>query len=148
MLEFHNVYTTNEAVDVLWKLLVERSEEDDKSINISHRKLPSREDHEKYIVSHIYYVWNLVSDEGRWVGYISITQKNEIGIVLFISERGKGYGKRIIQKLLDETQPLPEKKGERTGYFIANINPLNKRSIKLFEGLGFSHIQNTYKLDD
>lgn len=146
MIEFHDVYKTSGASDVLWALLVER--EDDQNVNISHKTLPSREKHEEFIASDPYYVWSLVSHEGRWIGYINVTRHNEIGIRLFIAERGNGYGRVVLQKLLDEFQPLPAKRGRRPGHFVANINPLNERSICLFSKLGFIHMQNTYGLID
>jgi L-amino acid N-acyltransferase YncA len=31
--------------------------------------------------------------------------------------------------------------------FLANINPANARSIRMFEKMGFGHIQNTYRLE-
>ncbi len=30
--------------------------------------------------------------------------------------------------------------------YLANINPRNDASIAMFQGLGFTHIQNTYEL--
>ena len=146
MIEFHDVYTTDGAADVLWALLVERSEENDQNVNISHRALPSREEHDEFISSKPYYVWNLISIDSRWLGYVSVTWRNDIGIVLFTTERGNGYGKLSIRKLLDEVHPLPAQKGQRPGHFVVNINPFNERSIRLFDGFGFKHCQNTYEL--
>ena len=46
---------------------------------------------------------------------------------------------------MDEYDLFPPIPSERVGKFIANINPLNTKSIEMFERLGFKHIQNTYK---
>ncbi len=144
MIEFHDVYATNGASDILWALLVERS--DTKKYNISHHTLPRRDEHEEFIASKPYWVWNLVSVDGKWVGSINITWRNEVGIMLFIAERGLGYGKMILRKLIEEIPPLAAKKSLRPGAFVANINPRNERSIRLFSECGFAHIQNTYRL--
>ena len=144
MIEFHDVHATKEASGVLWDLIVERDGEQD--VNISHQSMPSRAEHEAFILSDPFYLWKLVSYAGRWVGYVSVTKLNEIGIVLFMAERGQGYGKIILQKLLDEIQPLPPLPGRRSGCFLANINPENERSIRLFSASGFRLIQHTYRL--
>ena len=31
--------------------------------------------------------------------------------------------------------------------FLANVNPRNKKSIAMFEAMGFRHLQNTYELN-
>ena len=126
-------------------MLVERSEENDPYINISHRALPSKEEHEAFVESKPFYIWNLIKANNVWLGYVSVTWRNEIGIILFIKHRNKGYGKEALKGILME-KPLNAIKSKRPGHFVANINPLNDKSIRLFEGLGFSHCQNTYEL--
>lgn len=147
MIEFRDVYNTKDAVDVLWKLLVERSNEDDQYINISHRKLPTYEEHVDFCrSSYPYYLWCLVYDGDECLGSVNITYHNEIGIVLFQKHRGKGWGCKVLEQLLAEHKPLSAKPGNRTGHFVANINPKNERSVRLFESFGFKHVQNTYEL--
>ena len=138
------------ANDILWELLVERSEEDDPSVNISHRKLPTRQAHDRWVetwftrFAHFYLIRDKIIN--KWAGYISLTTRNEIGIVLFVMARGKGIGTKALETFLRTTEPLAPVPGERSGNFLANINPRNERSIKLFARAGFTHIQNTYAL--
>ena len=146
-IQLHDAYTTPGAVDVLWDLLVERSTEDDPNTNISHRSLPLRAEHEKFCERRPYHVWLLVKIEGEWVGCVSVTMRNEVGIVLFRKHRGQGYGKAALNALLEHVTPLPAEASVRPGHFVANINPKNRRSIHLFRSLGFRHIQDTYALE-
>lgn len=141
-----DVYTAPEAAQILYELLRERSAEDDPFVNISHRRLPTLMEHVRFFHSKPYRLWALIEVESRYVGYMSITKRNEIGIVLFMAERGKGYGRQALQLLLAQHQPLPAIPSERSGHFLANINPLNARSIRLFGGLGFKLLQHTYQL--
>ena len=146
MIELASVYKVQEAPKILYDLLVERSTEDDPFINISHRKLPTWREHLKFFDSHPYHKWFLIYSDEVPVGTCYISKKNEIGIVLLQKHRKKGYGLEAVNKLVTEYKPLKEIPGIRSGQFIANINPKNEPSIRLFSKLGFSHISNTYRL--
>lgn len=142
-----DVYEASDAVKVLYRLLEERSTENDPHINISHRKLPSWAQHNEFFFSRPFVVWYLIDVDGDWVGYISVTRRNEIGVFLFRAFRGKGYGTAAVKMLIEKVEPMPTIASERVGRFLANINPKNKASIAMFKKLGFHHIQNTYEFD-
>lgn len=149
-LSLKSVYSHYEHVShiqILYNLLKERSTEDDEYTNISHRKLPKYQDHVEYVNRHPYALWFLAMENNECLGSISLTKRNEIGVVLFKKYRGKGYGTRILELFLAENEPLPEEKGQRSDGFIANINPKNEASIRLFKKFGFEHVQNTYQLE-
>lgn len=144
-----NIYDENIqhlAILELYHLLKERSVENDPYVNISHRKLPSFHEHRLHVLNRPHPYWYLIyADES--IGSINLTMRNEIGIVLFQKHRGKGYGKQALQLFIETHEPLPAVPSLRAGHFLANINPLNQASISLFEGMGFKHIQNTYKYE-
>jgi len=145
--ELVNVYDVQDSPVLLYRLLQERSTEDDPYINISHRKLPTWREHLKFFDSKPYRRWYLIQTLGeRYAGTCYLTRQNEIGIVLFREHRGNGYGLHAVNKLITEHKPLKAIPGKRSGQFIANINPNNQRSIRIFQRLGFTHIQNTYEL--
>ena len=144
MIEFHDVYTTYGASQILWDLLLERAEEHDVNISFT---MPTRQAHEAFIKDTPYAHWYLAEDEGDWFGSVNASWYNEIGIWLFREHRGKGLGRPILKKILAEADVLPGIPGERSGHFIANIHPQNDRSIHLFKSLGFKHIQQTYSLE-
>ena len=146
MIDLVHVHKEPEATKFLYALLRERSSEDDKYVNISHRALPPFDEHERFVRSRPYRYWYLIRSEGEWVGYISCTKLNEIGIVLMRAHRRRGYGKQALARFVAEHKPLPAIPARRSGRFLANINPANAPSIALFHGAGFTHLQNTYAL--
>ena len=132
------------AVDVLYEILSERA--GDSKVNISHD--PSSvtyESHKAFVESHPYQAWYILENESAEpVGSLYLTKPprpsvagNEFGIFIRKKFRGQGYGKRAIQSAMAHHGP---------GRYLANIFPENYRSIELFQGLGFRHIQNTYEL--
>ena len=144
MIEFHDVYSTRGSSQILWDLMLERTNAHEVNISFS---MPSREEHEAFIKHSPYALWYLVEDEDDWIGYVYASWSNEIGIWLFRENRGEGHGTQILRKFLSEVSPLPGVPGKRHSHFVANINPLNDRSIHLFKSFGFKHIQNTYSYE-
>lgn len=126
-----DVYSDPFAAGVLWKLLGER----DKTVNISHKEMPSFPEHLEFIDSTPYPYWYLIHDID-FVGSVYLTEQREIGVFILKDYFGKGYAHRAISELMSI----------HPGKFLANINPENKPSISLFENIGFKHIQNTYEL--
>ncbi len=118
----------------LYNLLKER----DEITSISHKIMPSMREHIAFIQSNPYKIWNLIiDDEGNSVGSIYLSRQNEIGIFISRKHRGSGYGRQAVRLLIENND----------GPFLANINPRNERSIEMFASLGFTLIQQTYKLD-
>ena len=72
------------------------------------------------------------------IGHYYVTRGKEIGIFIDKKYQGCDYGKCTINHIMNEYSFDTQ--------LYANINPLNEKSINLFEGLGFRHIQNTYIL--
>lgn len=160
MIILANAYTIPDAVRVLYELLLER----DPSTNISHRKMPSWREHQQFAESKPYRKWYLIQSidqevisitDGpggnryrirQFVGACYLTRQNEIGIFLFKAHQGKGYAVEAVNLLITKHKPLKAIPGKRTGRFIANINPANERSKRLFQKLGFVHIQETFAL--
>lgn len=131
-----NAYTTEGAVEILYELLKEREQNQ----NISHREMPSFEQHCWFFSGIPYVHWLLISYNGAFVGSIYVTDKDEIAVFVFKKYHGKGIGPVALQRIMSSFKP-------RSGSWHANINPQNERSIRVFEKLGFVHIQNTYRLD-
>jgi RimJ/RimL family protein N-acetyltransferase len=127
---------TYKDIDFLWDLLKERT--NDPTVNISHLKLPHYMTHSAFVKQHPYQCWYIIKWGNRKVGSIYLTKQNEIGIFIMKRHQGKHLAKNAIALLVHE-QPLE--------YYIANINPQNERSIGMFTGMGFRHIQQTYRID-
>jgi RimJ/RimL family protein N-acetyltransferase len=157
-ISFANVYGENGkpstvALSLLYAMLEERGPE----VNISHRKMPSWEQHVAFVSARPHPYWFLIYDK-EWVpaegsldsdtddfdeyciGQIYLTNLREIGIQLFRHKHiREGYGTAAVTKLMELVQPR--------GPFFANVSPKNKVSQAFFESMGFSVTQWTYRLD-
>ena len=116
---------------VTYCLLSER----DASVNISHKAMPCLGEHIKFFESKPYEAWYLIV-ETEPVGACYLSKQNEIGVQVFKRDQGKGYGRAAVQELM-------RLHGSRR--YLANINPHNERSAKMFKDLGFGLIQHTYE---
>lgn len=114
--------------------------------NISHQQVPSFEAHLEYVCSRPYRCWYLVGKDNGWIGTVSATYANEIGIAIEPLHQRKGYGKLAVILFTAKHQPLGEIPGKRNGRWIANVAPDNEPSIAMFEKLGAKMIQVTFEL--
>lgn len=137
-INFRETMATEEAIQILYELMGERESHQ----NISHKEMPTMDEHVQFVDSDPYKAWFLIEVPAtelihEVVGSIYLTHQNEIGIQLFKQYIGKGYGAEAVNMLMDAFE----------GPFLMNISPENSDSIRFFEGLGGRHIQNTYKID-
>lgn len=139
-----DVYESPECWQFLYDLLKQRTPE----ISISHKKMPAFGEHEIFIRTRPYKNWFVAVftfevtipgvDVSRPVASVYLTHSNEIGVFVDQGHRGKGIGKDLVQEIIKRNGP---------GRYLANINPKNETSIRMFDGLGFRHIQNTYEIN-
>lgn len=120
----HNTYHSN--LLKLYLLLGERTVEQ----AISHKKMPTFEEHEKFVESRPYKEWYMLYDSNliKIIGSLYISKNNEIGLFIFKEHHSKGYGSQALQFILDNN---------RHTIFKANINPQNYKSINFFKKFGF-----------
>ena len=114
-----------------YDLLKERPKE----ANISHKKMPTRKESDRFNASKPYkYDFVAMLDNER-IGRVYLSKNNEIGIA--VKKEYQSLRKKIIKLLFKITK---QKK------YYANISPKNKRSQKFFKKLGFKLIQYTYAI--
>lgn len=125
----------------LYDLLGERTAEQ----SISHKKMPTWEEHTDFVWrsglrdTYRYESWCLVeNDEGAYAGSIYLTERNEIGIHVFLKFRRRGYGEAACREIMASHGPRR---------YRWNTNPQNAASIALAEKLGFKLAQHTYSLE-
>ena len=118
------------AVDILYALLQEREAGE----SISHKAMPSLDEHRKFVRSNPYQSWYLIKVGDDYVGSCYISKAREIGIGIFLAHRRHGYARHALQMLM----------ALWPGRFYANINPGNEKSHGLFKSLGFNLLQMTY----
>jgi len=128
-------YPEQTRLDTLWELLKERKPH----TSISHKKMPSRENHEQFVEGKPYAVWYFICPDENLdmiYGSIYLTNQREIGIQMFEKCQGYGGGTKAVKELMNIHK----------GPYFANISPKNEASMQFFEGLGFKHVQNTFRL--
>ncbi len=126
--------------EFLYHLLAERPAE----ANISHREMPTYDDHVAFVRSHPYFVWYIIEVDGAKAGSIYLTKQgqpgfagDEIGISVLAEHQRKGVASKAVRELM---QLHPRKR------YLANIAPKNRASKKMFESIGFDLLQHTYEL--
>lgn len=134
-----DVYQDSGAEGILYSLLAEREKEDDPFIPRAQRRLPDRAEFNNYFTSHPYQTWLLAKEHDIAIGVVTISHKGDIGVVLFTQYRSRGYGKKILEQVLNTEAPPALKN------FKATIHRHNFRSIRLFEAAGFVHTENVYE---
>ena len=117
----------------LYYLLMER----DTRANISHKKMPTYNQHVSFVSAKPYSKWYVIFYGVNKAGSIYLTSQNEIGIFIKKSFQNKQIGNIALRKLI---QKNPKKR------YLANVNPKNKKSIRFFKNSGFKLIQYTFEL--
>lgn len=147
MIKLVDVYTEIAEFRIATKFLYRLLQERDPVANISHRAMPTFEQHTQFVDSHPYKAWYViytvsdpdsVLDTSEPLGAVYLTRENEIGIFILKIHQSQHYGKMAIRLLM---QKHPEKQ------YLANIAPGNARSISMFEKLGFDLVQLTLRKD-
>lgn len=119
----------------LYELLLQRRP----VVNISHKRMPTFEEHLKFIKSRPYSVWYIISYKRKKIGAIYLSRQNEIGIHLMKRHERRFIYLESIKKLMMQNP---------RGRYLANVSPRNKKYIKYFKEIGFRLIQHTYERDE
>ena len=119
--------------EFLFELLKER----DPQANISHKKMPSYDEHIKFIKSKPYTRWYIILKSKERVGSIYLSKNDEIGIFLSKEYQKKNIGNTALVELIRKN---PRKR------YLANVNPKNKKSSTFFKKNNFKLIQHTYEM--
>ena len=119
------------------KFLFELLKERDPRANISHKKMPSYNEHLKFVKSKPYTKWYIILKSKDRIGSIYLSKNDEIGIFLSKKYQGKNIGNDALVELI--------RKNPRERY-LANVNPKNKKSSVFFKNNNFKLIQHTYEM--
>lgn len=124
----------NNDISFLYRLLSRRS----KIYNISHKKMPTFDEHKKFVKSNPYSKWFIVMLSNKKIGSIYLTNLNEIGIHLKKEFDTIKIKDNILKIIIKQN---PKKR------LLVNINPQNKKLIDFFTKRGFNLIQFSYELN-
>ena len=119
----------------LYNLLMER----DARANISHKKMPTYNQHVAFVSAKPYSKWYVILYDTNKAGSIYLTSQNEIGIFIKKSFQSKQLGNIALRKMI---QKNPKKR------YLANVSPKNKNSINFFKKNKFRLIQYTFELNN
>lgn len=152
MIELKPVHTfPNEvAFPFLYELLKER----DDTVNVHHQELPSYEAHVAFCLRHgMTGQWWIVMAGNEMAGMVSCTGGkggSDVGVFILKKFQGKGYGEAAMRAMMALRDPHQKHLAELRvgmGPYHATINAKNKRSIAMFEKLGFKPKYHVYELD-
>lgn len=129
-----NVYNWPDAAKVLYDLLKERTPE----VNISHKQMPTWEEHRVFIRSRPYPYWYIIDIEGVSVGSVYLTSAREMGLFIFKAHRGKGIGGEVIAEI----------KRKHPGRLLANVSCRNADGIEFWKNQGFKLLSHTFEWSD
>lgn len=114
--------------------------------NISHKSMPSYEEHVCFVASKPYPIWYIINTMIRGsqtnIGQVYVTDRREIGIQLEQPYCGVGAGKRALEHIQQCARRLAHSDKAEC---YANVAPLNMRSRRFFESDGWEICQITYR---
>ncbi len=117
----------------LYTLLAERPA----GANISHKSMPTYEQHVEFVKKMPYSVWYIIMHGTDLVGSIYLTFRSEIGIFVSQAHQRQGFAEYSVRWLMQTHGDRP---------YLANVAPDNHPSHALFTKLGGKVIQHSYEL--
>jgi RimJ/RimL family protein N-acetyltransferase len=138
MIRFTDVYEPGNFernVGILYQLLKEREPNE----NISHREMPTLDQHLQFVLSRPYRDWYIVNKFDTPVGAIYLSKDNEIGIWVLKEHRKNGHGAQAVTNLMQKYRGWRLK---------AHVAPGNLASHSMFRALGFKPLQMTYFIEE
>ena len=117
----------------LYDLLKQRKADE----NISHKKMPTFKEHQKFILRNPYFSWYVIFNSNKKIGSAYLSHQNEIAIWFKKEFENKTLYDNVLKLILE--------KNPRNRYLV-NINPNNKKLIKYYTKNDFKLIQYTYEI--
>ena len=109
----------------------------DPSTNISHKKMPSYDEHVEFVMSKPYTNWYIIECDKKNVGSIYLSKRDEIGISINNDFEYDQIAKMAL-KLLMKINP-------RKRYRV-NVSPKNIRLQEFFLKSGFTGFEYVYEM--
>ena len=124
--------TKNDAL-FLYELLKNK----DPNANISHKKMPSYDEHVEFVMSKPYTNWYIIEYDKKNVGSIYLSKQDEIGISI---NNDYEYD-QIVKPALKLLMKLNQRKR-----YLANTNPKDVRAQEFLLKNGFTGLEYIYEL--
>ena len=142
MIVLISVYNTQEPERSMYeRFLYTLLQEREPYQNISHKEIPSYEDHVKFVRLQPYKGWYVLQDleSKSFLGAIYLTLENEIGIFISKNHLHQGWGSKALEVLYEVYPNVKTLK--------ANVAPYNSKSICFFAAKGFNYSSHLVKDD-
>ena len=124
--------TKNDAL-FLYDLLKNK----DPNANISHKKMPSYDEHVEFVMSKPYTNWYIIEYDKKNVGTIYLSKQDEIGISI-----NKDYEyDQIVKSALELLMKLNQRKR-----YLANTSSKDVRSQEFLLKNGFTSLEYVYEM--
>jgi|TARA_B110000263_G_C15026591_1_gene382022 RimJ/RimL family protein N-acetyltransferase len=116
------------------KFLFNHLKERDPRENISHKKMPTYDEHVKFVLSKPYSKWYIIFEKNKKIGSVYLTKADEIGLHLKKEYFRESMLKEILECLM---------KNEQNKRFVFNVSPRNKKFMKFLQKNGYVISQQT-----
>ena len=136
-MEFEKVLPNDEQLKVLFHQLKYRA------FTISHKHMPSFEEHERFVNNHPYREWFLVNQANTSLGNVYIHYNNSIGLNCG-SNITPHQIEILLNKIYSSYTPLPALPSVRNGEFFLNIASSNFDLQEKLKALGFIELEKTF----
>ena len=113
------------------------SENKNLNSNISHKKMPSYDEHVEFVMSKPYTNWYIIECDKKNVGSIYLSKRDEIGISI---NNGFEYD-QIVKTALKLLMKLNPRKR-----YLANVSPKDVRLQEFLLKNGFSGLEYAYEM--
>lgn len=138
MIIFEKIIPNENQLEKLYFLLK------NKKYSISHNKIPSLEEHKKFVLDNPYIEWYLLYKDRNLLGSIYFHTDNSIGLNL--SHPKKDDILEIINTFKKNHYPLSSIKSVRRGEFFINISPDDINMIQILKQLNKKEIQCSFTI--
>ena len=136
-LKFEKILPNKTQINALYLILKNRN------YSISHKLLPSFEEHNTFVKKNPYLAWYLIQKENLLIGNVYLNNDNSIGINL-INNIEHSDLIEIIGFIKKSHTPLPPIKSIRRDEFFINAPSNNKQLIKILKDLKKKEIQRSF----
>lgn len=132
--------------EFLYRMLKERTNQP--NLNISHKTLPTYENHVKFLESQPYKEFWLLFWNGARIGLCYLTKSapnylgNEFGIYIMKTMQRQGLGTFFFKKFIEYCKQFHK------GPFYVNTNPENKVMQNFIKKFEFKPLQLTFRLEE
>ena len=139
-MQLEDVVPTTEQIEILYDQLKNRIH------NISHKKIPTLEDHKLFIKNNPYRAWYIIKDSNCMIGNIYVQFDNSIGLNCK-NDISEVQIKNIFNLIRSRISPLEAKSSVRSGNFFINVASSNKSLQRKLSSIGLEETQRTYILN-